>query len=291
MSKLVEGFWDCKYCGTNRIRGSIHECSNCGRARDEDTVFYLDTKHISHVPEKEAIKINRNPDWLCQYCGRLNSDNDKICVSCAAPRTEENLDYFENRSKKEKEYEQKELEESKFFSDELKYSFDEPKYSSYNSTENTNHFGGNYMNEKSFSLMEFISDHIKYILITLFIILGVAGLVFLLIPKEEEITIQGMSWERCIDIEKYQTVDENDWYLPVNARLKYTREEFSHYEDVLDHYETKTREVPKERIVGYEDYVVGYRDLGNGYFEEITNSRPITETYYEKETYQEAVYR
>ena len=54
---------------------------------------------------------------------------------------------------------------------------------------------------------------------------------------------------------------------------------------------TKTRQVQKERLVGYEDYVVGTRDLGNGYFEEITSSRPVYETYYENEEYQEPVYK
>lgn len=33
------------------------------------------------------------------------------------------------------------------------------------------------------------------------------------------------------------------------------------------------------------------RDLGNGYFEEIISSRPIYETYYETQEYQESVYR
>ena len=59
----------------------------------------------------------------------------------------------------------------------------------------------------------------------------------------------------------------------------------------MDHYETKTRQVAKQRLAGYETYVSGYRDLGNGYFEEITSKRPIYETYYETETYQEPVYR
>lgn len=100
-----------------------------------------------------------------------------------------------------------------------------------------------------------------------------------------------MSWQRSIDIERYQTVEESDWYLPSGARLQYSQKEFSHYEQVLDHYETKTKKVAHERILGYEDYVSGYRDLGNGYFEEIVSSRPVYETYYEDETYQEPVYR
>ena len=129
------------------------------------------------------------------------------------------------------------------------------------------------------------------ILITLFSLIGIAALIFLFIPKPQEITVQGLSWQRSIDIERYQTVEESNWSLPTGARLLYSQEEFSHYEQVFDHYETKTREVSKERVIGYEEYVSGYRDLGNGYFEEITSSRPIYETYYETETYDEPVYR
>ena len=95
----------------------------------------------------------------------------------------------------------------------------------------------------------------------------------------------------CINVEKYETVEESSWSLPAGAVLIKTKLELSHFQDVLDHYETKTREVARERLVGYEEYVSGYRDLGNGYFEEITSSRPIYETYYETETYEDPVYR
>ena len=66
-------------------------------------------------------------------------------------------------------------------------------------------------------------------------------------------------------------------------------EEFHHFETVIDHYETKSREIPKQRIVGYDTYTT-YKDLGNGYFEEEEHSEPIYETYYETEYYEEPVY-
>ena len=60
---------------------------------------------------------------------------------------------------------------------------------------------------------------------------------------------------------------------------------------MLDHYETRSRQVTKQRITGYEEYVVGYRNLGNGYSEEITGQRPVYETYTETEYYQEPIYK
>ena len=101
MGKLIEGFWDCKYCGNKRIRGSIRECPNCGKARDNSTKFYLDASERNYVSEEKAAKINKNPDWVCNYCNQLNSDDDDICVSCGAPRTSENLNYFENQKRNE----------------------------------------------------------------------------------------------------------------------------------------------------------------------------------------------
>lgn len=277
--RLIEGYWDCKYCDTKKIRGGTRECPNCGKPRDENTTFYISGQH-QYVAHEEAVKVNRNPNWLCTYCDSLNSDDDKSCCSCGAPRTSENLNYFQNKKKKQEEAERTvQLEEN---DDEENYKKErvEKTYNSY--------FNNNTKSSKS---KPFNIEILKYLLIGLFSILAVAGLIYLFIPKDKDITISKMSWERSIEIERYQTVEESDWNLPSNARLLYSQSEFSHYEKVIDHYETKTREVAKEKLVGYEDYVAGYKDLGNGYFEEIIDSRPVYETYYETESYEEAVYR
>lgn len=113
----------------------------------------------------------------------------------------------------------------------------------------------------------------------------------LTIPRTEVMEVKDVIWEYSMDIEKYQTVNESDWDLPEGGRLKRTAREIHHYESVLDHYETKTRQVSEQVLVGYEEKVVGYRDLGNGYFEEITQQVPKYETRYKTETYQEPVYR
>jgi len=283
MGKLIEGFWDCKYCDKIGIRGGISECPSCSKARDENTIFYLNKKKMSYVPEKKARTINRNPDWLCNYCNRLNSDSNSSCISCGAPRTSENLDYFENRVLKENKEKQNILDEQKHNQE----TFSSNSFYKLNYTD----FIKNGLGRKLSSFKSFLSTNILSIIITIFILIVMAGLIFLFIPKTQEVTIQELSWKHSINIERYQTVEENDWDLPTNARLLYSKQEFSHFEEVLDHYETKTRQVAKQRIIGYEEYVSGYRDLGNGYFEEIISLQPIYETYYETETYQEPVYR
>ncbi|MDE5830498.1 MAG: hypothetical protein K2H53_02185 [Clostridia bacterium] len=263
--RLIEGYWDCKYCGTPKIRGGIRECPHCGKPRDENTTFYLSGTHRYVAPEVAAT-VNRNPDWICMYCNGLNSDSDANCTSCGAPRTAKNLNYFENKKKQSEKAEE---------SSEVENETEEEKSS---------------LLELS-KILSFNTEILGYVLIGLFSLLAVIGIIYLFIPKDKEITITDMSWERTIEIQRYQTVEENDWELPPNGRLLYSRQEFSHYQQVLDHYETKTRQVAKEKIVGYEEYVVSIEDLGNGYFEETTDIRPVYETYYETETYEEPVYR
>lgn len=281
MGRLIEAFWDCKYCDTKGIRGSIRECPNCGKPRDDETKFYRNKNKTIYVSEEEAKTINKNPDWICEYCECLNSDNDKFCKSCGSARTSENLNYFENHEKRKKKEEEK-------------------KYYTPNYEENLgdeiplkqkNSISHNFETSKSYKRTTSFNFPFRTFLIVLASILAISGLIYLFIPKEQEILIQELSWEYTINIEKFQTVNENGLSLPTNARLQRTEEEISHYENVIDHYETRTERVAKQRISHYEDYTTGYKDLGNGYFEEETDTRAVYETYYVTETYREPVYR
>ena len=56
MGKLIEGFWDCHYCGTTGIGGSKRECPNCGKARDENTKFYMNPNEKHYVPKEDSFK-------------------------------------------------------------------------------------------------------------------------------------------------------------------------------------------------------------------------------------------
>ena len=49
---------------------------------------------------------------------------------------------------------------------------------------------------------------------------------------------------------------------PAAGRLLSEREEIHHYDQVLDHYETRQRDVEEQVQVGTETYVCGQRDLG-----------------------------
>jgi len=105
-------------------------------------------------------------------------------------------------------------------------------------------------------------------------------------PHDSDAAVSAKSWQREIDIESFRWVDESDWELPEDAVLRSSREAVYTYRDVLDHYETRTRQVPETYISGYS---TEYRDLGNGYFE--TYQVPQYDIRYRTEEYREPVYR
>ena len=99
-NKIVVGVWDCAYCGADKISGEIQVCPHCGKPRGSDVKFYM-AGPKQYV--KDPDKVSRNPDWLCSYCDTLNPDENKYCSSCGASRADSELNYFQNKEKKERE--------------------------------------------------------------------------------------------------------------------------------------------------------------------------------------------
>lgn len=306
--RLIENFWDCDYCGTKKIGGMIRTCQNCGNTRDSDVVFYK-PEGRRFLTEEESKNANRNPDWVCGHCGNYNSDANKECQECGSVRTEKNDDYFDNlekiKSKKQDERidEEKQEEMQEEIQEETQEGIQEetqegmqeeqivikqPRKPNYHSNSHEDKMKEDKANKKSFFHSSFFR---KYLPIASFAVLIVAILVAIFLPKEIALKVEDVNWERTIEIQKYKTVQEDDWSIPHGGRYLYEREEISHYDKVLDHYETRTREVRKERQVGTKTVVVGERDLGNGLSEEIVRDEPIYETYYETEEYEVPIYR
>ena len=288
MGRLIEGFWDCEYCGHKKIKGSVRECPNCGRHRDDNVKFYIDG--LNYVDEQKAKTINRNPDWLCSYCDAFNSDDVQICPTCGASREDSERNYFEHRAIVD-DRKSKELRVSDNNSE-----INDTKAVAYDHEKSDNKIYNRSMEaDQQISKTRKRNINWKNIFrgaaISLAAVAIIALLICLFTPKVQNVTIQDFSWERQIDVEEYVTVDRSDWTLPAGARLKYSQQEIRSYEQVIDHYETKTREYTEQVLDHYETYVSGYKDLGNGYFEEIESERPVYRTETRTEEYQEAVYR
>ena len=41
MSRIIKGYWYCKYCGTKDIDGLVDTCPNCGKQKSEDVKYYM----------------------------------------------------------------------------------------------------------------------------------------------------------------------------------------------------------------------------------------------------------
>lgn len=283
MSKLLTGVWDCKYCKNIAISGSLRECPNCGNPRGKNVKFYLPDQ-AKVVDEEEAKTINRNPDWLCSFCDSYNSDSIQVCESCGNPRGKADINYFQHhedlKSSKEKSstYEVCGYESSSY----IQQDPEEQNAKVFSKLKNAI--------SRGFDAVKSIITP-KVLIIFSAVVLVILGIIALATPKIEKMTVEQIIWEYSMDIQEYRTVDESGWSLPSEARLHRKSQEIHHYNEVLDHYETKTRQVSEQVLVGYKDVVVGHKDLGNGYFEEITRQEPIYKTEYRTETYQEPVYK
>jgi len=101
MGRLIMGYWDCPYCEKTHIAGSEQNCPTCGHVRGENTKFYMDMGNLEYVPEEKTETISRNPDWLCSFCGGLNSDNTDSCEACGASKESSEVNYFEMQAREE----------------------------------------------------------------------------------------------------------------------------------------------------------------------------------------------
>lgn len=97
-NKIIEGLWDCPYCGQKGIGGLTKSCPNCAHPQDAGTKFYLgDKKQV--LDAEKAQNYGKGADWTCSFCGSLNHYDQANCQNCGAERVDSSGDYFENRRK------------------------------------------------------------------------------------------------------------------------------------------------------------------------------------------------
>lgn len=122
------------------------------------------------------------------------------------------------------------------------------------------------------------------------ILLALAAiLAFVFWPRNVDSQVTGKNWQRTSQVEAYRTVEESDWSLPDGGRTIRTAREIHHYDNVLDHYETRTRQVA-ESVYDGDDVSVSYVNNGDGTFTEVENRTPRYRTEYHEETYEAPVY-
>ena len=261
---IREGRWDCQYCGAIGNLGRHRQCQNCNHSRPEGTRFYkADEAEVTDKKLQRQALVG--PDWICQFCGTSNAADIHVCGSCGAPRDES------TPVQQIKEYGVGEAPRSGDMT------FDEQPVPAEPAPAKSR-------GSSKLPLVAIIGIGAIAVIclgIIAFLIFG---------GSDAEVTVSGFEWQRAVEVEAFQTVTEEDWNLPADGRLISQREEIHHYDEVIDHYESREREVSEQVKVGSETYVCGERDLGNGFFEDIECDRDVYETQVRIENYEEPIY-
>lgn len=269
----VWGYWDCPYCDTKGIRGDHKHCPMCGTTVPTDVKFYLKDDVKEQVAEED---VNMDANWMCDYCETQNAAKNLYCWNCGSPKDEAENDYFSRDKAKEEQEPPKEEKPEGFFK-RLKKAIaakfkkdDKPKEVK------------DKQKDKKKTLPKKKKKHKKLIFA---VFLGVVLTIFFF-PVEKSSEVTSFEWKQSISIERFNNYDESGWTLPEGAHLHKKKQEVHHYQQVLDHYEKKTKQVPYEVLDGYD---IDYEDLGNGQFKEVKT--PKYKTEYKTEEYEEPVYK
>jgi hypothetical protein len=265
---IREGRWDCATCGAKGLLGRDKICPQCGDPRAQGVKFYLpeDAAEVTDAAHLQVAKAG--PDWLCLFCNSSNRAAAKICEQCGAERGAAPTQAV-------KEYALGEVPRTGDGARETPIPAPAARKAIAPAP------------RRPLPLWVKLG-----LAMTLAALVGGCGILWLVSrPRDVTLTVAQMSWERTIEIEAFRTLTEEGWSLPPGGRLQSQRPEIHHYVQVLDHHEKRTRQVAYEVQVGEEEYVSGQRDLGNGFFEDIVSKRPIYETRYRTESYDEPIYR
>ena len=243
----VWGYWKCPSCG-KVLRADKKYCTSCGNPVEKDIKFFLpDPNNVEYVDESQENDVE---NWICDYCRVQNSSKDIYCGSCGAPRSSDSKGYFDI--------------------DNIDPDYVEEPVSV----------------EKGASNKGRTHGCLRKVILSVVVIVCVLFGIWFFTPVERDSYVDGFYWERSIAVETYTLCHESDWSVPSGGTVTSTKQEVHHYEKVIDHYETKSKKVPKKVEDGY---TVTYKDLGNGQYEEI--KKPKYKTVYETSYYEEAVYR
>ena len=248
---IREGAWDCPSCGRQRNRGPDKYCGGCGAPRGSEVPFYL-PDDAGEVDDAAALaRAQSGPDWTCAFCSGDNPGDATFCTGCGAGRDDGEERVVEVRP------------------------LAEPVPQPLVSAEAPAKPGRR--------------GCLKQLLGAGFLVLAI--LWYFGHGRSATLTVAEATWERSIHIEKLATFVESPWEgeVPAGARVLSQETALHHMQPVQTGTTSRTREVPRQIQTGTEQVKTGVRDLGNGYFEDVYESRPVYETRNETETYEEPI--
>lgn len=207
MSKTYEMQWDCEFCGSKKLLGKTHRhCPSCGAAQDPEQRYFPEDDEKVAVEDHEYI----GADKVCPSCDAPNSAKAACCTNCGSPmdgskQAELKQDPSADPSDPSEEGATKEKTQKK-----------EPQ---------------GPQKKSKLPIFLAIGGVIILILIILFSI-----------KTEKEATVSGHSWERSIEVERYQVVEKEAWQdkIPSDGHRKSCKDKEKDTKKIEDGQECKT---------------------------------------------------
>jgi hypothetical protein len=233
---IREGKWRCRYCSSVN-RGAELACKGCGATRDKDVTFFLEDDAPEVTDEALLAVARAGADWLCLFCQTSNRPQESRCHNCGAERGT-------SPSRPERDVP---LAAPGVPPPSAAPSVPPSAPLSALSAPRPGRGGRGCA-----------------VAVVLALVLGFCSVVsyFAFRKTEETVTVSALEWERTIDVEALRTVRESAWEgeVPGGARVVGQSREVHHNE---------------REQVGTERVRVGTRDKGNGFFEDIYETRPV----------------
>lgn len=279
--KVFEGRWECPSCNSECL-GRHERCPNCGAPRPADVEFYLPSDATEVTDAAHLADAASGPDWYCSHCGSANADlvdgvRRTRCAQCGNARDGEDKDHAKRI------YGAGQAPET---AQEARGLIREEKAAATRSRRAARLQGGRKPDAGS-------ARRPRLMLSLLGGLIAIAMLAAALaLPwKTASLEITGFRWSRAIPVQAIRTVQEEGWDLPAKAFHDHPVRKIRSYVSVVDHYQTRTRQVSERVMSGMESYNCGTVSQGNGYFTTRTCTRPTYTTRYRTESYQDPVYR
>lgn len=334
---MREGAWDCSQCEKRGIPGGLTRCPHCNDPRDTaltpSEAPYLPTNARVVTDRDELAVANSGPEWNCGYCGSANRGNTEACAECDRPKDADDTVAATYTYVSGVEAEGKDISDSRIVGDDrtnavlqgadpLQQLESDPvrmpdrTFTASDLPRNGEDVQRRHddpsdedpprSNVPLLGKLPPVHASRRLVIIMAAVIMVVLAIISSLYVRSEffvahstPLTVQNLTWERQVEVETYRTLTQSDWTVPSDGRVISSRPEVERYVQVLDHYETKTRQVPERVRTGShtEKYACGTRtiDKGNGYFDSQTTycDRQVDDysTIYRSEQYQEPVYR
>jgi hypothetical protein len=285
---IREGRWDCPSCGSTGLLGRDVTCAGCGSPRPQGVRFYLSDDALVVTDAARLAEAKAGPDWVCEHCGGSARATQASCPGCGAPRGS-------SPTQAVHDYDAAEVPRSGAKPDPAAVPGEKkPEGSAAAGCCGLGCIG----------------------LVVVLVLMGlakacgggsgadrprpvaaqpVAGardssrLVEHFDPFIRAV-VTGHRWTRSVAVEALRRMELTGESVPSDGELVSSSREVTGHRQVLDHYETRSHERSEEVRTGTESYVCGQRDLGNGYFEDRTCTRPVYETRTRTETEREPVY-